>query len=141
MQGHHFSPEETIIRQGDRSDSLYIIAKGVLGILVELQDGQSIEVARKGAGEIFGEISLLTGEPRTASVMAITDAYLFEIRKKDIAPFIEAEPEIVERLSAILTEHKMDTEAKKSRYKAQKLDKDALYTQTLHKIQQFFGLN
>jgi CRP-like cAMP-binding protein/uncharacterized protein YoxC len=140
MQGHHFSPEETIIRQGDRTSSLYIIAKGVIGIWVRLQDGNLLEVGRKGAGDLFGEISLLTGEPRTATVIAITDAYLFEIKKDDIAPFIEAEPEIVERLSAILTEHKMDTAAKKSRYEAQKLDKDALYTQTLHRIQQFFGL-
>ena len=56
----------------------------MVGIWVRLQDGRSIEVARKAAGDIFGEISLLTGEPRTASVVSITDAYLFEIKKEDI---------------------------------------------------------
>jgi len=140
MQGLHFSPGETIVRQGDLTNSLYIVAKGMVGIWVQLPDGKSIEVARGAPGDILGEISLLTGEARTASIITITDVYLFEIKKEDIAPFIKAEPKIAERLSAILTERKMDTEAKKNRYELKKLDKDALYKQTLHKIQQFFGL-
>ncbi len=141
MQGHHFSPGNAIVCQGDLTDSLYIIAKGVVGITVQLPDGSSLEVARKAAGDIFGEISLLTGEPRTATVTAITDAYLFEMRKKDIAPFISAEPAIAERLSAILTERKLDTETKKKLHTSHKEDREAMYSQTLDKIQQFFRLN
>ncbi|MBW1780831.1 MAG: cyclic nucleotide-binding domain-containing protein [Deltaproteobacteria bacterium] len=139
MQGHHFSANETIIRQGDPTDSLYIIAEGVVGISVEMPDGNSIEVARKSAGDFFGEIALLTGEPRTATVFAITDVYVFEIRKDDIAPYIKADPEIAERLTAILTKNMMDTEAKKSRYEANKIDGETFYRETLKKIQRLFG--
>jgi len=140
MQGHHFSADETIIRQGESTDSLYIIAKGVVGIKVEMPDGNSIEVARKSAGDFFGEIALLTGDPRIATVFAITDVYLFEIRKEDIAPYIKAEPEIAERLSSILTKNMMDTEAKKNRYEAHKIDGETFYGETLQKIQRFFGI-
>lgn len=140
MQGRHYAPGSLIIRQGDLTNSLYIIAKGVVSIQVQLQNGESLEVARYAVGQILGEISLLTGEPRTADVLALSDCYLFEIHKEDIAPFIEAEPEIAERLSAILTERKLDTETKKNRYEAQHLDRDAEYARFLHKIQSFFGL-
>ncbi len=142
IQGHHFSPGDTIVQQGDLTDSLYIIAKGVVSISVRFEDGRSLEVARKAAGEMFGEISLLTGEPRTATVTAATNAYLFEIKKDDIAPFIEAEPKMAERLSMILTKNKMDTEAKQKQKQShtQHVNKHAIYTQTLDKIQRFFGL-
>ncbi|MBW2204316.1 MAG: hypothetical protein JRF52_09530, partial [Deltaproteobacteria bacterium] len=83
---------------------------------------------------------LLTGDPRIATVFAITDVYLFEIRKEDIAPYIKAEPEIAERLSSILTKNMMDTEAKKSRYEAHKIDGETFYGETLQKIQRFFGI-
>ena len=140
MQGHHFSADETIIREGESTDSLYIIAKGVVGIKVEMPDGNSLEVARKSAGDFFGEIALLTGDPRIATVFAITDVYLFEIRKEDIAPHIKAEPEIAERLSSILTKNMMDTKAKKSRYEAHKIDSETFYGETLQKIHRFFGI-
>ena len=140
MKGRHFSAKDAIIRQGDPTDSLYIIVKGVVSISVEMPDGNSIEVARKSSGDFFGEIALLTGEPRTASVVAVTDVYLLEITREDIAPYIKADPEIAERLTSILTKNKMDTEAKKNRYEAQMIDRETFYRDTLQKIQQFFGL-
>jgi CRP-like cAMP-binding protein len=140
MRGHHYAPGELIIQQGELTNSLYVIAKGVVSIQVRLQDGESLEVARYAVGQVLGEISLLTGEPRTADVLALSDCYAFEIKKEDIAPFIEAEPDIAERLSAILTERKLDTETKRNRYEAHQLDRDAEYTKILNKIQDFFGL-
>ncbi|CAK0753623.1 methyl-accepting chemotaxis protein WspA [Gammaproteobacteria bacterium] len=136
----HFPPETTIVKQGEKTDSLYIIAKGVVSIRVQLPDGKSLEVARQGTGQIFGEISLLTGEPRTATVSTITDAELLEVRKSDIAPFIAEEPRIAEYLSDMLTTRKLDTAAKCNKSDALKLDRDTIYQQTLSKIQQFFDL-
>jgi CRP-like cAMP-binding protein len=141
MQGHHFAPGEALIREGDLTDSLYVIAKGVVSVQIQLADGTMLEVARRAVRDVLGEFSLLTGEPRSASVIALTDCYAYEIKKDDIAAFIENEPKIAEHLSRILTERKLDTETKKNRYEAQKLDRDTLYAQTLQKIQQFFGLN
>ncbi len=136
----HFSPGTAIVHQGDTSDSLYIVAKGVVGITVKLPNGQTIEVARQGTGQVFGEMSLLTGEPRTATVSAITDVELFEIQKCDIAPFIAEEPRTAEYLSNMLTDRKIDTATKINKYEAQKLDRNAIYQQTLSKIQRYFDL-
>jgi methyl-accepting chemotaxis protein/CRP-like cAMP-binding protein len=140
MQPHRFSPGEELIHEGDTTDSLFIIAKGVVSIQIQVADGKMLEVARRAVRDFLGEFSLLTGEPRSASVIALTECNAYEIKKEDIAPFIEQEPRIAERLSAILTERRMDTETKKNRYEAHKLDRDTLYAQTLQKIQQFFGL-
>ncbi len=51
-------------------------------------DGKTKEVARLGAGDFFGEMALLTGEDRTATVIALVDTYLFELTQADIAPLI-----------------------------------------------------
>lgn len=141
MQNHPFSPGSVIIRQGERSDSLYIVAKGVVSVQIELPDGKMLEVGRKAVGEVFGEISLLTGEPRTANVLGLTEGSVFELKKTDIAPFIEADPAIAERFSAMLTTHKLDTEAKRNRYAAHPTDRDTIYQHTLHQIRDFFGLD
>jgi CRP-like cAMP-binding protein len=140
MHPRHFAPGEALIREGELTDSLFIIAKGVVSIQIRLADGEALEVSRRAVRDVLGEFSLLTGEPRSATVVALTECNAYEINKADIAPFIAREPEIAERLSAILTARKLDTEAKRNRYEAHKLDRETVYAQTLQKIQQFFGL-
>ncbi len=140
---HHYLPGETIVQQGDRGKSLFIVEEGVVGIWVKFDDNpetpMGVEVARMGAGNFFGEMALLTGEARTASIISITETNLYEITKNDIAPFLEREPEITRLLSNILTERKMATESQKSQSQSQKIDKATLYEQMLGKIQSFFG--
>lgn len=65
-----FQKGSPIIWQGDKGDCAYFIQTGLVKIFVE-QDGREIELARMGNGEIFGEIALVTDEPRTASVRAL----------------------------------------------------------------------
>ncbi len=67
---------ETIVRQGDPGQSMFVIADGVVSVVI----GPSrTEVARIQAGGYFGEMSLLTGDPRTATVLAIGDVEVIEI--------------------------------------------------------------
>ncbi|MCP4352560.1 MAG: ABC transporter substrate-binding protein [Desulfobacterales bacterium] len=139
MRQRFFPEGEIVVRQGDKGDSLFIIVEGTLGVWVELEDGKSIEVARLGAGNFFGEMALLTGEPRAATIISITDTYVFEITKKDISPLIEKQPQISWAISEVLSERKMATEAKKSVDKSTDMDKSTLAAQILNKIQQFFG--
>lgn len=140
MRSRHFGAGETIIQQGDQGDSLFIIAKGVVKVWVRLEAGKSLDVAQLSAGDVFGEMAFLTGEVRTANLTCVTDTYIFEITKADIAPFIEKQPEIIERLSEILTERKVATESRKSSYQTHKIDRDVFHRQTLSKIRNFFGL-
>ncbi|QTA83923.1 Leucine and cyclic nucleotide binding domain-containing protein [Desulfonema limicola] len=140
MKRHHFYPGESIVRQGDTGNSLFIIEEGVVGVRVKFDNRQSaVEVAKMGAGNFFGEMALLTGEQRTATIISVTETYLYEITKENIAPLIEDEPRISRLLSNILTERKMGIEAKKHADEAEEIDKATLASQLFNKIQNFFG--
>ncbi len=142
MQSRHFPPDEFIVRQGDIGNSLFIVTEGVVGVWVRLEDREEyIEVVRMGAGSFFGEMALLTGEPRSATIVSVTDVYLFEITKEDIFPLLEKQPEIFNSLSKVLTERKIITESRrKSDLKEiDKIDRQTLSKNILSKIQDFFG--
>jgi branched-chain amino acid transport system substrate-binding protein len=138
MKSKYFHPNDVVVRCGEAGDSLFIIAEGVLSVWVPDNSGD-IEVGRLGVGDFFGEMALLTGEPRAATVMAISETHLYEITKKDIYPLIKLQPEISRLLSEVLTERKMDTEAKRRTGEGQRIDRSTLATQILGKIQDFFG--
>jgi len=71
MQG--FVDGEAIVQQGEQGDSLFVIVSGTVRVMRRQQDGVSIDVATLRRGECFGEVALLTGEPRTADVLASGD--------------------------------------------------------------------
>ncbi len=140
MRKRHFPPGESIVQQGESGKSLFIILEGAVGLWVQSEDGSHIEAARMGTGDVFGEMQLLTGKSRQFGVISITDTYLFEIMKEDVALFIQKNPELAERFSKTLTERQMTIDAQKDLHEAQQIDKEALSSQILAKIQQFFGL-
>ncbi|MEC4670054.1 MAG: cyclic nucleotide-binding domain-containing protein, partial [Nitrospirota bacterium] len=65
---------ETLLRQGEQDQSLYVVLTGRLRVFVIGQDGQEGVVGEVCQGEIIGEMAILTGEPRSASVRAIRDS-------------------------------------------------------------------
>ena len=69
------------MRQGDPGGSLYVIKSGIVRLMKESETGQIISVGELGAGEFFGEMSLLTGEPRLLSVLAQIDAEVVVVDK------------------------------------------------------------
>ncbi|HYA43024.1 MAG TPA: cyclic nucleotide-binding domain-containing protein, partial [Syntrophobacteraceae bacterium] len=82
FQPETFSPGDRIIRQGDRGEFLYIVQKGVCSVSVE-KEGQVKRVGRIGAGEIFGEMAIITGEPRSAHVDAETEVIAWRLSQSD----------------------------------------------------------
>ncbi len=92
-----------IVREGEPGGSLYVVAEGALEVRVR-HDGAELAIDRLSAGDVFGEISLLTGEPRHATVVALTDGLLYEVRKEDIAPLLRRRPELGEGLAAIMSD-------------------------------------
>ena len=92
-----FGNGETVVRQGDGGNSLFINLCGDLDVSVD-----GIKVATLGGGEFFGEMSLLTGEKRSATVMAVGEAWLIEITKLALEPVIHSNPSIAEELSVAL---------------------------------------
>lgn len=97
-----FGPREALVSCGQTGNSMFVILDGGVQVVGKSGAGSQVVLARLGAGEYFGEISLLTGEPRNATVCAETDTLVLEIRKKDISPLIEANPALAGRLGELL---------------------------------------
>ena len=93
-----------VVRRGQAGDSLYLAAEGVLDVRVADADGAEFTAARLYPGAVFGEMSLLTGQPRSATVLAVTEAAVFELRKSDLDPLLRARPALLDALSAIMAE-------------------------------------
>ena len=140
IRSHRLSMGEIIVRQGDVGNSLFIIVEGVVGVRVQSTEGEQVEVARLGAGNFFGEMALLTGEDRTATVIAITDVHLYEITKEDLAPLMEEQLEVLERISKILTQRQMMTKSQMHVQHDPQIEEEVLYNRFRNKIESFFGL-
>ena len=92
---HVYSRGETIIRHGAAGDSMFVVQDGTVSVRV----GEE-EVAQLSEGEFFGEMALLTGEARTANVVALTDVVAVEITKAALQPVLHDHPELAASISA-----------------------------------------
>jgi CRP-like cAMP-binding protein len=95
---------DAVIRQGDAGNCLYLIESGEVVVTARQGDGPDVEVARLAAGSVFGEMSLMTGEPRTATAAAVGECRLLVFDKPAVEPILLAHPELAERISQILVE-------------------------------------
>ncbi|MEO8431593.1 MAG: cyclic nucleotide-binding domain-containing protein [Acidobacteriota bacterium] len=84
---------QSAVREGDAGDSLYLVVSGTLAATTGDGTGM-VEIGRLGAGDFFGEVSLLTGRPRTATVTAVTAAELLRLDRGTVASLRERHPEI-----------------------------------------------
>ncbi len=105
----HFGRGEKLIQQGEEGDSMFILVSGEANVVVE-RGGFPVHVASLRGGECFGEMSLLTGERRSASVLAHTDCEVVEIGKTVLARSLKENPELLAKLSELLAKRQMDTE-------------------------------
>ena len=140
IRRHRFGPNDIIVQQGDAGDSLFVIVEGVVCVQVHTDDGKTQEVARLGAGDFFGEMALLTGEERTATVIALVDTSVFELTKADIAPLIAQQPEVSELVSKVLSQRQMATQSRMHIEEDVEEENKAAYIRILNKIEHFFGL-
>ncbi len=139
MKRRLYDSGQEVVRQGDAGDSLFVIGEGVLSVRARSGDRETLELARLGAGDFFGEMALLTGEPRTATIVAVTDTLLYEITKEDISPLLERQPEISWSLTDVLVKRKQATATATAETGADREAEKTLSAQILGKIQKFFG--
>ncbi len=81
-----------VVSEGDPGDSVFLIASGSVRILVLGGHGRALEIRRLEAGDFFGEVAALSGRPRTATVVAVTDCELLEIAHWALERLVEARP-------------------------------------------------
>jgi CRP-like cAMP-binding protein len=97
---------DAVVERGAEGRSMFAIAAGVVEVRVPDATGQSQRVAVMGAGASFGEMSLLTGEARSADVVAMTPLVLFEIDAEALQPLLRARPLLVDALSRAVAQHR-----------------------------------
>jgi small-conductance mechanosensitive channel len=136
-----FSRGEFIMRQGADAHWLYILTSGETQVRVESQDGEKT-VATISAPSFFGEMGLMTGAPRSATVVALSDVDCYRIDKEDFHHILARRPEIAAEISTILARRKidllaaqqdMDTSMRRSHMARERAD-------ILAAIESFFGL-
>lgn len=88
---------------------MFVLLEGTAQVLV-LQNGSAIRVGVLRAGDCFGEMSLLTGDKRTATVQAEIDCQVLEIGKPVMAQLLRDSPECVTQLSELLARRKIEME-------------------------------
>ena len=93
---------EQLIRHGEQADSMFLVSEGSLEVKIRDKNDQLIKVATLWPGDCVGEMSLLTGAPRSADVFAKADAVLVEIKKENIAPILESNPRLINEISDLL---------------------------------------
>ncbi|MEY2545914.1 MAG: hypothetical protein QOG48_1031 [Verrucomicrobiota bacterium] len=105
----HFGRGEHMVKEGAAGESMFVLLRGAANVSVS-KNGTTIQIATLSSGDCFGEMSLLTGEPRSASVRAERDCYVMEIGKSVMSQIIHDSPDCLQQLSEILAERKMNTE-------------------------------
>jgi CRP-like cAMP-binding protein len=132
----------TVVRQGDEGDSLFLVASGSVEVSVRAPGGSAQTLATLGPGDYFGEMSLLTGAPRSATIRAVQDTSLVILRKEALRPLLVADPTVLERLSKTLARRQAEREDAISRsaaadYEGPGADRAGLL---LTRMRRFFGL-
>jgi CRP-like cAMP-binding protein len=137
-----YSTGEIPVRQGDQGDSFYFIKNGRVDVVVEKSPGEKSVVATLGPGNFFGEMSLLTGAVRTASIVVKEDAEFIVIDKDSFGSTLVNNPSIAESLSHILSERQAGLDAERERLDAAARErrKKDVSVKMLSKIKEFFGL-
>jgi small-conductance mechanosensitive channel/CRP-like cAMP-binding protein len=137
-----FGRGEPVIEEGAAGDSMFVMLRGAANVFVS-KNGSKIQVAKLSAGDCFGEMSLLTGEPRSATVRADGDCYVMEIGKPVMADLLSTAPTCMEQLSQLLAQRRMETEGvlKEARGSGEHALTERQYTANfLQRLRAFFQL-
>lgn len=138
----HFGRGEPIIEEGTDGESMFILLRGSAHVSVN-KNGAQIRVGTLRAGDCFGEMSLLTGEKRTATIRADKDCEVVEISKPIMGDILRDAPACLDQLSALLAQRKIETEGimKEAEVPSEQAKKRRDYTASFVKrLRSFFEL-
>lgn len=125
MRAMQFGKGEVVVRQGDEGETFFVIGDGEVRVRLTQEDGTQREIATLRRGQFFGEMSLLTGEPRKATVVAERDSLLLVMDRQAFRDALVTHPELDAQLSDVLAhrnaalvaargeEHDSSTESKR----------------------------
>lgn len=141
-QHQRYTKGELLVREGDPGDSLFVITTGRVRIEKRLDDGATLTLDHLEAEDFFGEMSLLTGAPRTASVIAEAEVEVLLVDKAGLASVILSDTRIVEALSTALEARVRHTGARVAAATGSLAERKSEPAQVdfVTRIRRFFGL-
>jgi small-conductance mechanosensitive channel/CRP-like cAMP-binding protein len=131
-----FSPNEPIVRKGQEGKSMFVVHKGSVKIQI-IENGIPKTVNTLHEGEIFGEMGLFTGEPRSANVVAAEETEVLEIKHTAVKPLFKKNPNLVEALSQTIAERRAMLASANEKKEEVAVEKEGVFVS----IKKFFGLN
>lgn len=139
MKERIFRPGAAVIRAGEAGESMFVVSEGLVSVRIRAAEDE-VDVARLGPGDFFGEMSVLTGEARSATIVALTDAVICEIGKDDVAELLDHSPDAAATLSAAAAQRRMASSAAMARSpEAAEAEKASMAEAILAKMGSFFG--
>lgn len=93
-----FKTGETVFRESEDGQSLFIIRKGEVKACKTAPDGELFTLTIMKDGDIFGEMSFLDGRPRSATIVAVSDLDTYVIDKKDFETLVDGNPRVIYKL-------------------------------------------
>jgi len=138
---------EVICRQGDIGDTMFIIAEGVVNVSLNVstteENGKTKTSSRVIAilsdGDYFGEMALLRGEKRNATIIAKSDVVLYQIRRETIKKFMDSYADFAEKLSTAIVERSTENEAKKTEFMKELSKKEDPISEFMNAFKSFLG--
>lgn len=133
---------EVMVRQGEAGSLLYIIADGEAEVQVSVQEGAPRPVATLHAGNFFGEMALMTGEPRSATVMAFGDVVCYTLDRASFMETLQHRPAIAQEISGLLARRRIELEAVREQLNEESRRRriDTEQINLLKRIRSFFNL-
>jgi len=137
-----FAKGEIISREGATAHWLYIVIRGEAEVYLETPDGGRRVLRDLGKGSFFGEMGLMTGAPRSASVVAKTDVECYRLDKEMFEEILHQRPGIAEEISQVLAVRKAEQISLIQGMSAENASRDAAQHpgEILATIKRFFGL-
>jgi CRP-like cAMP-binding protein len=137
-----FTAGEKITHQNAVAHWLYMIFKGEASVRVAVDGKHEQEVARLKEGDFFGEMSLLTGARRSATVVALTDVDCYRLDRAAFKELLDHRPEVAVQVADILAKRKVELEAVRDNldHVAQRERMHTMRSDLLKKIRHFFAL-
>ena len=130
-----------VVNAGEEGRSLFVIRDGLFSVAIPLGEGEEKVVARLKSGAFFGEMSLLTGAPRSAAVVALADSTVIEITKEAIEPILLRREKLMEAMSEALAERQLHNDRalqEKATVEEKQAAQQSLAKQLLGRMRSFF---
>ncbi len=131
-----YATNDAIVREGEAGRSMFVVLRGTARVTT----AAGVQVAAYGPGDYFGEMALLTGQPRSATVMASAECQVLEVTADALRDVALANPHVLHRISEVVASRRADLDKQHAETAKARLGQSDMSRSLLSRIQAFLGL-